>query len=183
MPKLNFGCSFDIREGWTNSDRDDHGQEHVGDLLAGLPFADDYFDCIVANHSIQMIRFDDLQRALAELRRVLKPGGTLRLLVPDAGIAIARWLDQKHWTAKIYPEAFPISEDIEQTLDGRFLRYLFWHGDARSGFTAESLADALKRAGFSKTSVCGYQESSSDVEGITELDSRQDESLIMEAVK
>lgn len=175
MPRLNWGSSFDIRDGWVNSDRDHHGQEHVGDILDGLPFKDNYFDCIVANHAIQMIRFDDLQRALTELRRILKPGGTLRILVPDAEIAFKRW--------KSVSGHFPISIDIEGTHDGRFLRYLFWHGDARSAFTRGSLADALKRAAFSKTQVCGYQESASGIKGFTDLDSRQDESLIMEAVR
>lgn len=173
--RLNFGCADVQPADWVNVDKLDCGQEHVADVLDGLPFAGDYFDCIVANHSIQCVRFDDLQRALTELRRVLKTGGTLRILVPDAELAIKRW--------KSMNSHFPISSDIESTHDGRFLRYLLWHGDARSAFTAESLTDSLKRAGFSATYVCGYQESKSDIEGITELDSRQDESLIVEATR
>jgi predicted SAM-dependent methyltransferase len=179
MPKdemrLNFGCADVQPEGWINVDKEDYGQEHVGDLLDGLPFADDYFDCIVANHSIQCIRFDDLQRGLIELRRVLKPGGTLRILVPDAARAVFGW---QHGDIE-----FPISEDIERTHDGRFLRYLLWHGDARSAFTVDSLIDALERAGFPETMECFYKRTEFGPHEILELDSRRDESIIVEARK
>ena len=77
--RLDFGCAFEKHEGWLGSDKIDYGQEHVGDILDGLPFRDYHFDMITAHHSLQMIRFDDLPRALAELRRVLKPGGVLRI--------------------------------------------------------------------------------------------------------
>lgn len=173
--KLNWGCAFDIREGWTNSDLIDYGQEHVGDLLAGLPFADDYFDCIVANHSLQMIRFDDLPRALAELRRVLKRGGTIRILVPDAENAIQGWQEGNI-------EYFPIADDIEAHLDGKFLRYLFWHGDARCAFTFKSLKSKLEANRFQNVVRSG-KFSRSGIKVITELDSRLRESLIVEAIK
>ena len=40
-----------------------------------LEFADDAFDVVVANH--MLYHLEDLDRGLAELRRVLRPGGTL----------------------------------------------------------------------------------------------------------
>jgi ubiquinone/menaquinone biosynthesis C-methylase UbiE len=77
--RLDFGCAFEKHEGWLGFDLNDHGHNLVGDVLDGLPFPDFHFDMITAHHSLQMIRFDDLPRALAELRRVLKPGGVLRI--------------------------------------------------------------------------------------------------------
>jgi hypothetical protein len=47
-------------EGCIGSDRIDIGQLRVGDIFNGLPFPDELFDMIVAYHSPQMIRFDDL---------------------------------------------------------------------------------------------------------------------------
>lgn len=49
----------------------------------------DHFDLIVANSVAQYIRPDDLDRLLAQWRRLLKPGGVLVLadvIPPDAGI-------------------------------------------------------------------------------------------------
>jgi predicted SAM-dependent methyltransferase len=154
MNRLDWGCAFEKHEGWVGSDLLDYGQEHVGDLLDGLPWSDCRFDMIVANHSLQAIRFDDLPRALAELRRVLKVGGVLRILVPDAEWAIRQYGEEA--------DCFPISPEIEPTADGRFLRYLFWHGDARSAFTFESLADALNRNGFQNVRWCKFGQTFSD---------------------
>jgi SAM-dependent methyltransferase len=62
---------------------------------------------IVAHHSLQMIRFDDLPRALAELRRVLKVGGVLRISVPDGGRAVEDYFNDD--------ERFPIDPVVERT--------------------------------------------------------------------
>lgn len=67
--RLDWGCAFDQHEGWLGSDVVDYGQSHGGDILEGLPWPDYHFDMIVANHSLTAIRFDDLPRALADLRR------------------------------------------------------------------------------------------------------------------
>lgn len=40
-----------------------------------IPYADGYFDAVIANHMLYHV--PDLPRALAEFRRVLKPGGKL----------------------------------------------------------------------------------------------------------
>lgn len=177
--RLDWGCSFERHDGWLGSDLNDHGQDHVGDLLDGLPWPDCYFDIIVANHSLTAIRFDDLPRALAELRRVLKVGGVLRLLVPDMGRLLDIWSD----TADRTDVGLPISPTLEPTKDGQVLRYIFWHGDARSAFTELSLTDTLNRNGFQNVRQCYYQQTHSEYPEIVELDSRADESLIVECTR
>ncbi|QIK68500.1 class I SAM-dependent methyltransferase [Nocardioides sp. HDW12B] len=58
---------------------------------ASLPFGDDSFDSAVSAWTLCTI--PDVEQALRELRRVLRPGGTLHFvehgLAPDAGVA--RW--------------------------------------------------------------------------------------------
>jgi SAM-dependent methyltransferase len=56
-----------------------------GDAL-DLPYADGTFDCVIASEILEHVLEDD--RAIAELVRVLKPGGSLAITVP-------RWLPEK----------------------------------------------------------------------------------------
>ena len=56
-----------------------------GDAL-DLPYADGTFDCVIASEILEHVPQDD--RAIAELVRVLKPGGSLAITVP-------RWLPEK----------------------------------------------------------------------------------------
>jgi SAM-dependent methyltransferase len=57
----------------------------VGDALA-LPYADGTFDVVIASEILEHVPADD--GAIAELVRVLKPGGTLAVSVP-------RWLPEQ----------------------------------------------------------------------------------------
>lgn len=54
-----------------------------GDALS-LPFPDAQFDLVVCRHVLQAI--PDAARALAEMRRVLRPGGRMHLIAEDYGM-------------------------------------------------------------------------------------------------
>jgi SAM-dependent methyltransferase len=58
-----------------------------------LPFISKCFDAVISNNSLE--HFEDLSRALDELGRVVKPGGSLYIAVPDATTItdrLYRWL-------------------------------------------------------------------------------------------
>jgi SAM-dependent methyltransferase len=54
-----------------------------------LPFADATFDCVIISEVLEHLGEDD--RALAEIARVLKPGGTLAASVPRRGPELLCW--------------------------------------------------------------------------------------------
>ena len=66
-----------------------------------LPFPDDQFD--VAVSTLVLCTVDDQARALAELRRVLKPGGELRFIehVRADRPRLARWQDRLNGFNKV----------------------------------------------------------------------------------
>ena len=81
---LNVGCGARFREGWTNVDFvTTHPSVIEHNLLAGIPFPNDHFEFVYHSHVLEHFAKPDGQRFIAECFRVLKPGGVLRIAVPD----------------------------------------------------------------------------------------------------
>jgi SAM-dependent methyltransferase len=69
-----------------------HGSARVAAAdVAALPFRDATFDCIVFSEVLEHVAPADEPRSMAELQRVLQPGGTLILTTPHRGAFW--WLD------------------------------------------------------------------------------------------
>ena len=144
---LNWGCGPAIADSangveWWNSDVVDYGQVHVGSILDRLPVRAGFFDGIVANHSLQCLTVHELPIALAEFRRVLRPGGRLRVLVPDV-LAAFRAYEESNFD---WPGFAAIGEGW--SVDRKLGHYLTWGGQNRTTFTPVSLAEILDDAGF-----------------------------------
>ena len=82
--KVNIGCGGLIREGWVNVDLYPGPGATYLDVLDGLPFGSGAVIRIQCEHFLEHLEFDQAERFLAECRRVLTPGGILRVVVPDA---------------------------------------------------------------------------------------------------
>jgi Methyltransferase domain len=84
MDKLNFGCGTRFAPGWTNIDFHGDGV-HVKrvNLLAGFPFPESSFDVVYSSHVLEHFTPEQGAFLIGESCRVLKPGGTLRTVVPD----------------------------------------------------------------------------------------------------
>lgn len=68
---------------------------HVGSMFA-LPFADATFDCVWSANVMQYLTVMECERAIAEFKRVLKPGGTLAL--KDFDVTMLQLLPLDHET-------------------------------------------------------------------------------------
>ncbi|TWU08228.1 class I SAM-dependent methyltransferase [Stieleria varia] len=89
-PKLlNVGCGRCYHDEWTNIDLVACGPGvRQYDLRKGLPYDDDTFDGVYHSHVLEHLAPADARSMLTECRRVLRPGGVLRIVVPDLeGIA------------------------------------------------------------------------------------------------
>lgn len=75
--KLDIGGGDHPLEGFVNIDR------KVGKEAYPLEYADDSVDEIHASHILEHFSYADAKTALREWHRVLKPGGTMRIAVPD----------------------------------------------------------------------------------------------------
>ena len=177
VSRLNWGCGEDPPAGWVNSDlKDLPGVDICCDIRDGLPVESDRFDYAVSMHALPMIGYPELVPVLAELRRVLKPGGVLRLGLPDVEKGIRAFLSGDR-------DYFLVPDDEVRSLGGKFVVHMLWYGWSVTMFTSDFIEELLTKSGFRQVSHCRYQASSSGIPGILELDDREAESLFVEATK
>lgn len=82
--KLNLGCGPRSIDGWVNCDFQSGDSRVVRhDLRRPLPFFDGQFQFVYHSHVLEHLQPGEAVRLLRECGRVLKPGGTLRVVVPD----------------------------------------------------------------------------------------------------
>lgn len=168
--KLSFGCGSIQKEGWHNLDLQDMGQQYVGSTEL---FEDNYFDYAVAHCSLQMVEYHSLVGVLKDICRVLKPGGILRVSLPNilAGFR-AYEEDNIDW--------FP---NNEIDIDSRFSSWIVWYSTTRSLYTPKAFMYKLLEAGFKDMFGTEFGKSAFIAEGITELDSRHHETFYIDSQK
>ena len=81
---LNLGCGERFHPDWINVDLTE-GRSNVisHDLVTGIPFAAESVDAVYHAALFEHIRRSDAANFLRETHRVLKPGGIVRVGVPD----------------------------------------------------------------------------------------------------
>jgi SAM-dependent methyltransferase len=177
VKRLNWGCGPYSVPGWINSDRSAaDGVDLCCDIRAGLPFEADELDYIVSIHALQDLPYLDVFPALRELRRVLKPGGVLRLGLPDLDKAVQAYVTRD-------PAYFYVSDIDAKSLGGKLITQIIWYGSVRTPFTFDFIEEALLGAGFGRVARCGYRQTSSVFPDIVAFDNRDRESLFVEALK
>lgn len=84
MRSLNIGCGSKVIPGFTNLDfYSGNGVDVVADASLPLPFPDNSFDLVYASHILEHFHRDQTVDVLKMWSRVLAPGGTMRIAVPD----------------------------------------------------------------------------------------------------
>jgi predicted SAM-dependent methyltransferase len=175
--RLNLGCGPQPRAGWLNVDKQPYaGVDACGDLCAGLPLRSDSVDAIVAMHVLQDLAWPELPAALAEMRRLLKPGGVLRLGLPDLDRAIDAY---RHGDAAY----FHVPDDDARSPGAKLVTQIIWYGSVRTPFTFDFAREWLERAGFRAVERCAFGQTRHGDAGLVDLDNREHESLFVEALK
>ena len=80
----------------------------AADVERGLPFAEASFDRVLAIHVLEHL--PDLPAALDELHRVLRPGGSLAVVLPCEG-GLAYTLGRRLTTQRIFEKRYGVSFD------------------------------------------------------------------------
>jgi predicted SAM-dependent methyltransferase len=84
MDCLNIGCGSRFHPAWTNIDANSTSSDvRVHDCRAGIPFPDHAFDVVYHSHVLEHFPKTEALRFVQECFRVLRPGGIIRVAVPD----------------------------------------------------------------------------------------------------
>lgn len=113
MLYVQYGCAFSAPAGWVNFDSSPTvrferlpvvGRLYTknttrfpptvryGDVVAGLPVETASCRGVYASHVLEHLSLEDCRTALRETLRILAPGGTFRLVVPDLTVYAERYL-------------------------------------------------------------------------------------------
>jgi predicted O-linked N-acetylglucosamine transferase (SPINDLY family)/predicted SAM-dependent methyltransferase len=119
--------------------------DYVGDCVDLGQFADATVDEIYAAHVLEHLSHSDrLPRTLREFNRVLKPGGALRISVPDFELLCRMFVDPQQ-----------SKQDRKYFMQVAFGGQLDEHDFHHVGLSFEFLRDYLADAGFSRVERCG----------------------------
>jgi predicted SAM-dependent methyltransferase len=88
-----LGHGAKILELWTNIDIEGDGlKSFAWDLTQPLPLPSQTIDYVYHEHFIEHLSLDDGRRLVAECRRLLRPGGVMRISTPDLDVVVKKYL-------------------------------------------------------------------------------------------
>lgn len=137
------------------------------DLSHSIPLKDQTADFVYSSHFLEHLFKRDAERLLTDCHRALKPGGILRISVPDLAYAVSLYVAGAK--EKMLVDYFFV-EDKESFLARHKYMYDF-----------ELLKALLEKIGFSQVARRAYQEGRTP--DIKLLDNRPEDSLFVEAIK
>lgn len=138
MKLLNIGCGAWSHPDWVNIDLLEGVDIISHNISDGLPFPDNMFNVVYHSHLLEHIPVKNSLPFMKECFRVLKPGGVIRVLVPD--------LEQ---IARFYLEKFSTAREREVDYDWIMLELYDQCVRQKSGGLMESYLRSTFSAGLS----------------------------------
>lgn len=143
MLKLNLGCGWrDFGQDWIHIDGGDYPHLHSKDI-SNLPFQDNSVDLIYASHVLEYFDRQEAEDLLKRWYNKLKPGGIVRLAVPDFTQIVRLYLDAGYSLSKFLGPLYgkmPMGQEM------------IYH---RTAYDFQELENLLEICGFKE--VCKYE--------------------------
>jgi predicted SAM-dependent methyltransferase len=190
--KLQLGAGGYHPDGWLNTDIEPGEDEAFLDATKPFPMPDAGFSYIFSEHVFEHLTYEDGLAMLRECRRILKPGGRMRLATPNLLKLVALFQDARSDEARRYVQDKikvqdwpnePAPECFILNLELRNFGHKFVYDPA-------TLRGSLERAGFGD--VREYRPGESDDPALRGLERRHKtsvqpvndyETMVFEAVR
>ena len=206
---LHCGSALKFREGWLNTDqlkisdvdgrtseenrivlvkRDDGVPHHYLEHGAGerYPCTDETFEWAFAEHLIEHLTPDQAVDWLSEVRRVLRPGGLLRITTPNLLRYVEGYLDPEGAFFAEHRERLgrlrDFSEEDIPTRRAWMVNQIFYMWGHHWIYDFDEIRYVAVRAGFSADNIVerSFGESAVPEVGAMDLPGRNDESIYVE---
>jgi predicted SAM-dependent methyltransferase len=155
------------------------------DVRKPLPFPSNDFTAVYASHLLEHLYRDEAERLLLECRRVLRPAGILRMVVPDLQSIVMKYAES---AKEFEAESRPMDDRPADVVNERLLlrdrcsptgslqyriysQVLDFHSH-KWMYDAQSLVGSFLDAGFVEVSERGFRESRIDGIGDVEMAGR-----------
>ena len=137
-PRVHIGGGPINLEGWINIDARNASHVHINtDIIDLKDFADNSVGEIYLCHVLEHFSFEEVKTVLDVFYKKIKPGGLLRLSVPDFSLMAESYLTKK----------VPLKSLKYALMGGQDYEYNFH----KSVYDFETLAQILAEAGFSNS--------------------------------
>ena len=151
--KLQLGTGSNPLDGWLNTDVADFRRRNEVvylDARRAFPLPDGSFDVVFSEHVIEHLTYSEGRRCLAECRRVLRPGGRIRIATPSLDRLLRLYredlsdLERRYlrWSVDTFVR------DADAYLPGFVVNNMFWNFAHRFVYDERTLRHALEAVGF-----------------------------------
>lgn len=216
--KLNLGCGLQCPEGWINIDssmgarlskhptfsnilhslipsswgvlpnKDWPANVKWMDITKRFPFESNAIHCVYSSHTFEHLTYSEAAAVLKESYRVIKPGGVIRIIVPDLEQMIDGYILNKknipdQAARKLFNDSLYFEIPIPDSLMGMLKFYFKKKNNHAFLYDKEGLKYQLTQAGFTDIRSCSFGESR--IENIIEIDNpdRFKGAICLEAIK
>jgi SAM-dependent methyltransferase len=171
--RLQLGSAANRLDGWVNIDlfRPGLALELYWDLRRGIPFGSGTVDAVFAEHLFEHLTYPQGLALMRECRRIIRPGGVLRIGVPDLDRYVASYMGRDDLIDRVRPgrptRAIALGEPF----------FLYGH---RCMYDFETLELACRQSGFQAVERSAF--GTGWIVPCPDSPSRRDETLYVQAM-
>lgn len=175
--KLHIGCGQNIFLDWINIDIEANspGVDLLCDVRNELPFEDDSCSLIYNEHVLEHLTVEEGLFFLKECRRVLQPGGTLRIAMPNLEDIVEKY-NSEDWRDQDWLK-WPDYQFVQTRAEMMNISFRWW--DHKWLYNLEELNRRLVEAGYPSSKAVSWGEST--IPELRHRETREDSLLIIEA--
>lgn len=151
------------------------------DATREIPAADASVDVVYSSHMVEHLTRSEAQKFFAEALRVLSPGGTLRVAVPDLDYHVD--LYREHGDANRFVEGLHMASQRPESTRAKLKQLLVGERQHHWMYNGVTLTQELAAAGFADVKAVPAGSTGILEPGQLDLAERAPESVFVEAVK